>query len=321
MYKVGIDLGESDIRIGIVDEDYQMVYQDSVVRGEGKNYQDTIKELAELIQESIHRADLNRKKDITDNIVGIGIGCPGAVDAEQGIVVFSDQMKWENVPIMQELHKYINYPIAISNDANCVALGEVKAGAAKDVKNMVLLTFKIGVGGGIIYNGRIFEGGHAGGTELGHTILVRDGKQCACGRKGCLEAYASKAALLQQVKETSAKTKESLLWKLCENESEKLTTDMIFRAAEEGDAEAKKVIETYISYLGDGIVDFVNIFRPDKVLLSEAPTNRDESFIKPLNEYLKRHCFAGEKGVIPSVTCTTLGDKAGMIGASALIEK
>lgn len=316
MYRVGINLGEKEIKIGVVDREYRIVFQDTYLTEEDCSYQDTIKLIAELIQDSVAAAQIH-----VDDITGIGIGCPGAIDDQGGVVVFSKQLNWENVPLVKELHKYVNYPIAISNDANCVALGEVKAGAAKDCENIVLLTFRIGVGGGIISNGKIFAGGHAGGAELGHTMLVRNGVTCECGRKGCLEAYASVTALICQAKDAAEKHPESALWKYCEQDLERMQIDTIFMALKEADATAKSVWDQYISYLGDGIVDFVNIFRPDKVLLSEGPCCQGTMLTEPLNAYLKKYCFAGEKSMIPSITCTTLGEKAGIIGAAELTRK
>jgi len=313
MYRVGINLGEKDIKIGIVAKDYTIVFQDTYLTDGNSSYQDTIKLMAELIQDSIKIAQI-----YADDIAGIGIGCPGAIDDQEGTVVFSKQLNWENVPLVKELHKYMNYPIAISNDANCVALGEVKAGSAKDCENIVLLTFRIGVGGGIISNGKIFAGGHAGGAELGHTMLVRGGEVCECGRKGCLEAYASVAALIRQAKEAVREHPESLLWKYCGQDLDQLQMEPFFMALKEKDQIATEVWNEYISYLGDGIVDFVNIFRPDKVLLSEGPCCEGTSLTDPLNAYLKKYCFAGGKSMIPTIVCTTLGEKAGIIGAAEL---
>ena len=313
MYRVGINLGERDIKIGIVDDKYHIVFQDTYITDKDSSYQDTMKLLAELIQDSIKSAQIH-----ADDITGIGIGCPGAVDDQEGIVVFSKQLNWENVPLVKELHKYMNYPIAISNDANCVALGEVKAGSAKDCENIVLLTFRIGVGGGIISNGKIFAGGHAGGAELGHTMLVRNGEACECGRKGCLEAYASVAALLRQTREAVQQHPESSIWSACGHDLDRIQMDIFFKALQEKDATAMEIWDRYISYLGDGIVDFVNIFRPDRVLLSEGPCCQGTLLTDPLNAYLKKYCFAGEKSMVPTITCTALGEKAGIIGAAEL---
>ncbi|MDD3204748.1 MAG: ROK family protein [Lachnospiraceae bacterium] len=315
MYRVGIDLGGTNIKAGIVNEKYEIIIQDSIPTKVERPYQEIIKDMAELVQSLVRNAKIRE-----DDIEGIGIGSPGTVDAETGVVVYSNNFDWENIPLVKELHKYINFPIAVSNDANCAALGEVKAGAAKDAANVVLLTLGTGVGGGVVVNGKIFEGGHAGGAELGHTMLVRGGELCTCGRKGCLEAYASATALIRQTKEAAKNNPDSKILEFCNHDENQINGKTVFDAALENDETAKKVVQDYIEYLGDGIVDFVNIFRPDKVLLSGGVCNQGTVLTNPLNVYVQKYCFAGSKGVIPTVTCATLGNSAGIIGASALTE-
>lgn len=315
MYRVGIDLGGTNIKAGIVNRQQEIIAQGSVPTNVQRPYQDIIKDMAELVQNLFQQSGLK-----ADDVVGIGIGSPGTIDAKTGIVVYSNNFDWENVPLVEELHKYLNYEIAISNDANCAALGEVKAGAAKDFDNVVLLTLGTGVGGGVVVDGKIFEGGHAGGAELGHTMLVRDGEQCTCGRRGCLEAYASATALIRQTKQAAMEHKDSKINEYCGHDITKINGKTVFDAAADGDATAKKVVADYISYLGDGIVDFVNIFRPDKVLLSGGVCNQGTNLTDPLNAYIKKYCFAGERGMIPEVVTATLGNDAGIIGAAALTE-
>lgn len=315
MYRVGIDLGGTNIKAGIVNEKYEIIIQDSIPTKVERPYQEIIKDMAELVQSLVRNAKIRE-----DDIEGIGIGSPGTVDAETGVVVYSNNFDWENIPLVKELHKYINFSIAVSNDANCAALGEVKAGAAKDAANVVLLTLGTGVGGGVVVNGKIFEGGHAGGAELGHTMLVRGGELCTCGRKGCLEAYASATALIRQTKEAAKNNPDSKILEFCNHDENQINGKTVFDAALENDETAKKVVQDYIEYLGDGIVDFVNIFRPDKVLLSGGVCNQGTVLTNPLNVYVQKYCFAGSKGVIPTVTCATLGNSAGIIGASALTE-
>ena len=315
MYRVGIDLGGTNIKAGIVNEQQEIIAQGSVPTNVQRPYQEIIKDMAELVQNLFKQSGLK-----ANDIAGIGIGSPGTVDAKTGIVVYSNNFDWENIPLMEELHKYFEYPIAVSNDANCAALGEVKAGAAKDSDNVILLTLGTGVGGGIVVDGKIFEGGHAGGAELGHTMLVRGGEQCTCGRKGCLEAYASATALIRQTKEAAVAHKDSKIYEFCNHDITQINGKTVFDAAADGDITAKNVVDDYISYLGDGIVDFVNVFRPDKVLLSGGVCNQGAILTNPLNAYIKKYCFAGERGMIPEVATATLGNDAGIIGAAALIE-
>lgn len=315
MYRVGIDLGGTNIKAGIVNKQQEIIVQGSVPTNVQRPYQNIIKDIAELVQNLFRQSGLKE-----DDVAGIGIGSPGTIDAKTGVVVYSNNFDWENIPLVEELHKYFEYSIAVSNDANCAALGEVKAGAAKDSDNVILLTLGTGVGGGVVVNGKIFEGGHAGGAELGHTMLVRGGEQCTCGRKGCLEAYASATALIRQTKEAAIAHKDSKINEFCNQDITKINGKTVFDAAADGDITAKSVVNDYISYLGDGIVDFVNVFRPDKILLSGGVCNQGTILTDPLNAYIKKYCFAGDRGIIPEVATATLGNDAGIIGAAALIE-
>lgn len=315
MYRVGIDLGGTNIKAGIVDADYTIIISGSVPTKVERAASEVIKDMAELVLNLMAQANISEEQ-----ISGIGIGSPGTSDAAKGIVVYSNNFGWENIHLAEELQKYFPYRIAISNDANCAALGEVKAGAAKAAENIVLLTLGTGVGGGVVIDGKIFEGGHAGGAELGHTMLVCNGELCTCGRHGCLEAYASATALIRQTKAAAMLHKESLIHNLCGNDMEQINGKTVFDAAAQGDATAKQVVTDYIGYLGDGIVDFVNIFRPDKVLLSGGICNQGKILTDSLNVYIRKYCFAGEKSMIPEVICATLGNNAGIIGAAALTE-
>ena len=176
----------------------------------------------------------------------IGIGSPGTIDAVHGVVLYSNNFGWENVPLTEQLKKYFSCPIAVSNDANCAALGEVKAGAAQNTKNAILLTFGTGVGGGIILDGKVFEGAHAGGAELGHTSLICGGEPCTCGRKGCVEAYVSATALIRDAKRAAQQHPESILNTMCQGDLSHMNGKIPFDAAQDGDTAAEKVVNDYI---------------------------------------------------------------------------
>ena len=173
MYRAGIDLGGTNIKAGIVDENQKILVEDSVPTRVERPYQEIIKDMADLVK------NLLNKIHATDaELSGVGVGSPGTVDAANGVVLYSNNFDWDNIPLAAELGKYFTCPIKVSNDANCAALGEVKAGAAKQIKNAILLTLGTGVGGGVIIDGQVFEGAHAGGAELGHTSLIFGGELC-----------------------------------------------------------------------------------------------------------------------------------------------
>lgn len=314
MYRAGIDLGGTNIKAGIVDESNRILLQASVPTRTERPYQEIIRDMAELVLSLMERQGI-----AAEQLAGVGIGSPGTVDAERGIVRYSNNFGWENIPLAEEMSKYFACDIRMSNDANCAALGEVKAGAAREASNVILLTLGTGVGGGVILDGRVFEGGHAGGTELGHTSLILGGEKCTCGRRGCVEAYASATALIRDAKRAAAKNPQSIMNQLCQNNPENMNGKIPFDAAEQGDEAAKAVVDNYILYLGETITNFVNIFRPDIVLLSGGVCNQGSRLTEPISAYIRQYCFGKEKAFIPEVRCAVLGNNAGIIGAANLI--
>lgn len=313
MYRAGIDLGGTNIKAGIVDENQKILVEDSVPTRVERPYQEIIKDMADLVK------NLLNKIHATDaELSGVGVGSPGTVDAANGVVLYSNNFDWDNVPLAAELGKYFTCPIKVSNDANCAALGEVKAGAAKQIKNAILLTLGTGVGGGVIIDGQVFEGAHAGGAELGHTSLIFGGELCTCGRRGCVEAYVSATGLIREAKRAAEKDPQSVMNELCKGELSNMNGKIPFDAAEQKDPAGMKVVNDYITYLGESIANYVNIFRPDVILLSGGICNQKEKLTEPLTEYIKTKCFGGEKAFIPEVRCAILGNSAGIIGAANL---
>ena len=244
MYRAGIDLGGTAVKAGIIDAKQQILAQASVPTGAERPAEEVIADMAGIVRRLLDKLQID-----ASGLSGIGVGSPGLVDADAGIVRYSNNISWENVALVQKLRKYFSCEIRISNDANCAALGEVKAGAAKDIANAVLLTLGTGVGGGIILNGRVFEGSNAGGAELGHTSMVVGGEPCTCGRRGCVEAYVSATALIRDAKRAAAADKKSLLNELCGQRLENMNGRIPFDAALQGDKTAKEVVENYCTYL------------------------------------------------------------------------
>lgn len=313
MYRAGIDLGGTNIKAGIVDENQKILVEDSVPTRVERPYQEIIKDMADLVK------NLLNKIHATDaELSGVGVGSPGTVDAANGVVLYSNNFDWDNIPLAAELGKYFTCPIKVSNDANCAALGEVKAGAAREIKNAILITLGTGVGGGVIIDGQVFEGAHAGGAELGHTSLIFGGELCTCGRRGCVEAYVSATGLIREAKRAAEKDPQSVMNELCKGDLSNMNGKIPFDAAEQKDPAGMKVVNDYITYLGESIANYVNIFRPDVILLSGGICNQKEKLTEPLTEYIKTKCFGGEKAFIPEVRCAILGNSAGIIGAANL---
>ena len=312
--RIGIDIGGTDTKIGLVDAHQKLIDTLTIPTGTGRNEEEIIGDIGRAALSLLERNEIP-----VDQCTGVGIGVPGTVDRKTGTVVYANNMQWENVPLVREIGRYLPLPVAAANDADCAVLGEAAAGAAKGYGNVVMLTLGTGVGGGVVLDGRLFDGRLAGGTELGHMVVCEGGEMCTCGRKGCLEAYASATALVRDAKRAMEKDKESLLWKLCGGDEERVTAKMVFDAAEQGDLPASRITDSYVEHLSTGIVNIVNIFRPEVFLLGGGVAAQGRKLTDRINRNLEKYCYAGNRGGIPEVRTAELGNRAGMIGAANLL--
>ncbi len=312
--RVGIDIGGTNVKIGLVDEAQNLIAQTSIHTGAQRGWKEVVRDIGQatyalLVEEGIP----------IERCAGVGVGMPGTTDRKRGVVIYSNNISWENVPLVEELEKYLPVPVYVANDADCAVLGETVAGAAKGCTDVVMLTLGTGVGGGVVIDGKIFEGKMVGGCELGHMAIVEDGELCTCGRRGCLEAYASATALLRDGKRAMEADPDTALWKKCGGNAADLAVEMIFEAAKEGDASALSLVDNYRRKLGMGIINLVNIFRPQKVLVGGGISAQEDYLLAPINQRLQQECFGGERGQVPEVTVASLGNQAGMIGAANLV--
>ncbi|MCH4239276.1 MAG: ROK family protein [Oscillospiraceae bacterium] len=312
-YRIGIDIGGTGIKAGVIDTENQIVGRASRPTGADRSWQAVVQDIIGAAQDALQNANLTQEA-----CVSLGAGCPGTIDAKTGTVVYSNNLHWKQVPLAKGLTSAFQMPVHVSNDANCAALGEVCAGAAKGFQNAILFTLGTGVGSGIILDGKIFEGGGPGGAEFGHTLLVENGEPCTCGRHGCLESYASATALIRDAKRAVQKHPESLLAALCEGDLSRMDGRIPFQAARKGDSTGKQVVDAYIRHLANGIVDAVNIFRPEMVLISGGISKEGTFLTNPLNELVKKDVFGGEDSFLPQIRAAQLGNDAGMIGAANL---
>ncbi|MGN0321491.1 MAG: type I phosphomannose isomerase catalytic subunit [Oliverpabstia sp.] len=297
--RIGIDIGGTDTKIGLVDIHQKILASETIKTDASRSPEEVIGDIGQSALQLLEAQGI-----AMDQCVGVGIGVPGTVDRKKGIVLYSNNIRWENVELVREMGKYLPLPTRIANDADCAALGEVVAGAGKECQDVIMLTLGTGVGGGIILDGNIYEGKGIGGSELGHMVIVENGEPCTCGRRGCLEAYASATALVREAKKATGYI---------------LTPQEIFAGAGQGDRKLQEVVDTYIRRLGIGIVNIVNIFRPQLVLIGGGISGQGETLTRPLNEIVRANCFGGDKGQIPEIETAILGNEAGMIGAASLL--
>jgi len=311
MVAIGIDIGGMSIKGAAIDSNGTVYEKFSMPFIKGEDGELTIRKLAELVKEYIVSHNLESK------IVGIGIGSPGTLDIEKGIVNYANNLGWVDLHVADLMHEILPYPVRLINDANAASLGEAKYGAGKSYKTVIMLTLGTGVGGGIIIDGKLFEGNEGKGGELGHTVIVMDGEQCTCGRKGCLETYASATALIRETKKAMRQNKRSLMWELCP-EIELVSGKLPFEAAQKGDKTANELINNYVKYLSEGILNYCNIFRPNVVVLSGGIANAGPFLFDKINAYLKEHDYGYKFTPAVEVVPAELGYDSGKIGAAAL---
>lgn len=307
---IGIDVGGTTIKGAAINGLGEIVCEESVETpksGEGDQLQ---KNIVALVNKLIVKCG-----GLKSSFVGVGIGCPGLIDSNRGEIVFAGNLGLSYYPLVKTVSESLAMPVKITNDANAAALGEAKFGAGKKYNDSILVTLGTGVGGGIVIDGKLFEGGNSAGTEIGHMVIVKNGEPCNCGRRGCLEAYASATALIKQTKEAMLSNKSSEMWKTYTPET--VTGKTAFDYADT-DITAKIVVGNYVSNLACGLINLANIFRPQVIMLGGGVANQKERLTKPLQTILDKELFAGVTYAPVKVTCASLGNTAGVYGAAAL---
>lgn len=312
--RVGVDIGGMSIKIGLLDDNKKIVAkkvistQSDILPAEG-----VVANIAEAIITLLEENNL-----AVEQCESIGVACPGTVDGRTGVVLYSNNIRWENVPMLDILRTKLPVPMFLANDADAAALAEVIAGAAKDKENAVLLTLGTGVGSGVIMNGKIFIGPNRGGCELGHMVIRHGGKPCTCGRKGCFETYASATALMELARETAAVHPESLMNTMADGDVKKIDGRIVFDAEKAGDKAAKLVVEQYEEDLSVGIANIINIFRPEVVILGGGVSAQEKYLTDALQEKVNGMCYGGSICEAAQIVTSELKNDAGIIGAAYL---
>ncbi|MBQ7874645.1 MAG: ROK family protein [Oscillospiraceae bacterium] len=312
-YSAAIDLGGTNIGIGIVSEAGELVYKTSVPVEDNQNPAALLAQMAEGTKQCI--ADSGRE---LSDIEFVGIGVPGLIKGPKGPVILAANINWHNVDAVSFLEEKIGLPVILGNDADCAAMGEYHAGAGKQFESLIMITLGTGIGGGAVFNGKLFPGFNGFGGEYGHIPLVHGGVKCGCGKHGCFEVYGSANALKRETREMAEQHPESLIWEMCEGNLDNIGGRTAFDAADRGDETGAAIVEQYISYLADGISGIVNIFRPEVVILGGGVSNQGASLLDPLNEKVAKLCVANETIEAPKVIKASLGNSAGIIGAGLL---
>ena len=312
MKAVGIDIGGMSIKVGLT-ENGKILDQ---IRF--KTLLDKDIDIQNIINNVQALLDRNTLK--AQDLIGIGVGCPGSVNTKKGIVEILPNLNWENVNLKEILQTNFNVDVKITNDANAAVLAEARYGIAKDYSTSIMFTLGTGVGGGIIIDKKLFEGGKGLGVELGHVTLVLDGEPCTCGRKGCVEAYVSATALIKQTKIAMQSNPDSLMWQSVNGDISLVSGKTAFDMAKANDKTAIEVVEKYVSYLSESIMSMLNIFRPEAFIIGGGISGEGEYLTSKIIKYLEKFEYGYKKSPKTEILTAKLGNDAGIIGASALFE-
>lgn len=314
MYYLGIDLGGTNIAVGIVDENYQIV-----ARATKKTQTDSPEQVADAMAETAREALKNANLTLAD-VPWIGVGSPGTVNKATGLIEYANNLPFKNTPMAKMLSDRLDgKKVLMENDANAAAYGEYMAGALKGADNAIAITLGTGVGGGVIINHQIYSGSNFAGAELGHTVIVVNGRQCTCGRTGCWETYASATGLIRTTKEHMEKApKDSPLWTIVEGDIDKVNGRTAFDAMRQGDPIGKEIVDEYILYLSEGIVNMVNIFQPDILCVGGGISNERETLMAPVRAFVEKQQYAMNSSKKTVICRAELGNDAGIIGAALL---
>ena len=318
MFRIGVDLGGTNIVVGLVDQKYNIVEKASLPTMRERNGELIVADIATLCK------TVCKNHGITlADVVSIGIASPGVANSDTGIVEYANNLNFLDFPIAKLLSEMLDgySNIHIENDANAAALGEAVAGAAKGFRSSIMITLGTGVGGGIIIDGKVYSGFNHKGGELGHIVIQHNGRPCGCGRKGCWEAYSSATGLINMTKEKLAEcAAKGVTTKMTDiaEERGKINGRTAFDAARLGDAPAQEVVDEYISYLACGLTNIINIFQPEVLSIGGGISNEGQSLIDALLPLTNKEQYGGALGKVTDIRIAKLGNDAGIIGAALL---
>ena len=314
MKYVGVDIGGTNLKAGLVDENgvllaTQKMKVASIADDDGLAWT-----VASLVQELAHTVNLS-----VSDVASVGVGVPGTVEIRSGSINYTCNLPLRNVPLRKLFHRYLSIPLYIENDANCAALAEFLVGAGRDSKRFVTITLGTGVGAGIVHNGKIYHGANGMAGEVGHMVIQRGGLPCPCGRHGCWEQYASATALKRMTAAALAAHPDSILAQVVAENDGRVSGQSAFIAARRGDPVGQQVCDEYVDYLACGVVNVVNIFQPDTLAIGGGVSNEaEEQLLLPVQQRVARESIPCGRDRRTRIVKAELGNRAGLIGAALL---
>jgi len=307
-YRIGVDLGGTNIAAGLVDENYCILKKKSIKTNLPRTAEAVCEDIAALCRTLCEEADI-----AFDDIAHIGIGSPGIIC--RGVVNSAANLGFHNAPVADMVAKLTGKPVSLKNDGNAAALGELVAGCGKGKSSLIAVTIGTGVGGGVILNNTIIEGFNGAAGEVGHIIIEADGRPCGCGSRGCFETYCSASALIRDTKEAMLAHPESALHTLAPTLDE-VNGKTAFDGMRLGDKVATAVVENFINMLAVGVSSLIQLLQPEIICIGGGVAAEGDYLLLPLREKVVAKTLAGADGMRTTIVCATLGNDAGIIGAA-----
>lgn len=318
MYRIGIDLGGTNIAAGLVNEKYEIVRKSSTPTNATTRTSEEIVDAIAALCEEVANAEGIKLADVE----AIGVASPGIVDHTNGIVEYSCNLPFHHLLLADMLRARTGVQnVHAENDANAAAWGEAVAGAARGTTNSIMITLGTGVGGGVIIDNKVISGFNFAGGELGHIVIEKDGMPCGCGRKGCWEAYSSATALIRMTNEKieeCAKTGRKTAMTDIAAKSGKVNGRTAFDAMRAGDGAGREVVDKYISYLATGLTNIINIFQPEVLSIGGGISGERDNLLKPLLPLVNAEKYGTGTVADTKICIAELGNDAGIIGAAFL---
>jgi glucokinase len=315
-YIVGVDIGGTNLVVGAMPSDgSREIGVHTLPTHADLGADAVVQRICDMIETTI--AAVTAETGATrSQFAGVGIGSPGPLDREKGLVIVTPNLGWKNFPLRDHISEKVGLPATLDNDANCATLGEWWLGAARGGRNVVGFTLGTGIGGGLILDGRLYHGASDVAGEIGHVTIEVNGRRCGCGNYGCLEAYASGPAIAMRAREALAGGEASLIPTLVDGDLSKLTAAKVYKASAQGDVIASEVVRDTAKFLAIGVANILNVFNPDVVVLAGGVAQAGDSLFVPLRAEVRRRAFKPAVDacrIVPG----ELDGSAGMVGAVA----
>jgi glucokinase len=314
-YLVGVDLGGTNIVAGALAEDGSDVIALRTEPTRPDQGADAVVDRMTRMIDTVIAETIAQTGARRDDVIGIGVGSPGPLDRERGIVVTTPNLGWTNFPLRDAIQERTRLPVRIDNDANCATLGEWWLGAAKGASNVIGMTIGTGIGGGIILGGRLYHGSSDVAGEIGHATIDITGRRCKCGNYGCLEAYASGPSIADRAREALGGDDSAMMIRMAGGDPSRITAATVYEAAKKGDDTALDVVRETSRFLGAGIANLLNIFNPEVVVIAGGVTQAGDTLFAPLRREVKKRAFKPAVEaceIVPGILTA-----AGVVGAVA----